>query len=53
MGRCMPGSQSRALMAEKEVIATQLLERGLTTSQIAVQLRCSRGFVRKVRDSVS
>jgi hypothetical protein len=37
-------------MAEKEEIAIKLLERGLTISQVAGQLRCSPFFVRKVRN---
>lgn len=36
-------------MAQKEMIARQLLNRGLTTTQIAAQLRCSPAFVRRVR----
>jgi DNA-binding CsgD family transcriptional regulator len=39
-------------MAEKEEVAIRLLERGLTTSQVAAQLRCSPFFVRKVRNSL-
>lgn len=53
MGRYMPRSQSRAVMAEKEQIAVELLKRGLTTSQIAAQLRCSPFFVRKVRNGMA
>ena len=49
MARYLPGSQSRATMAQKEMIARQLLNRGLTTTQIAAQLRCSPAFVRRVR----
>jgi DNA-binding NarL/FixJ family response regulator len=52
MGRCVPRSQTRALMAEKEQIALRLLQRGLTISQIAGQLRCSPFFVRKVRSEM-
>lgn len=53
MGRYMPRSQSRAIMAEKEEIAIKLLNRGLTTSQVAAQLRCSPFFVRKVRTAMT
>jgi DNA-binding NarL/FixJ family response regulator len=52
MARYTPGSQSRAVMAQKEVIAARLLGQGLTTSQVAVQLRCSPNFVRRVRSSL-
>ena len=52
MGRYMPRSQTRAVMAEKERIAAQLLRKGLTTTQVAAQLRCSPFFVRKVRSSL-
>lgn len=44
----IPGSQSRAVMQEKEKLAIQLYERGLTFRQISVQLNCSRQFVRRV-----
>lgn len=44
-----PGSQNRALLREKEAVAVQLIGRGLTTSQIAAQLRCSPFFVRRIR----
>jgi DNA-binding CsgD family transcriptional regulator len=50
MVRREPGSQSRALLAEKQRIAEQLLARGLTVTQICKQLRCSPAFVRNVRD---
>jgi DNA-binding CsgD family transcriptional regulator len=39
-------------MAQKEVIAARLLEKGLTTSQVAMQLRCSPNFVRRIRSSL-
>jgi transposase-like protein len=39
-------------MAEKERIARRLLRQGLTISQVAIQLRCSRGFVRKVKKAL-
>jgi transposase-like protein len=39
-------------MAEKEEIARRLLRQGLTTSQIAGQLRCSPFFVRRVRSKL-
>ena len=44
----IPGSQSRALMQEKEKLAIELHERGLTFRQISVQLNCSKQFVRRV-----
>lgn len=53
MGHYMPGSQSRACMAQKEQLATQLLSRGLRTSQVAAQLKCSQFFVRKIRNSLA
>jgi DNA-binding CsgD family transcriptional regulator len=40
-------------MAEKEEIAARLLRRGLTTNQVATQLRCSPFFVRKIRNSLA
>lgn len=50
MSHYTPGSQSRALLAEKERIATRLLGQGLTVTQICQQLRCSPYFVRRVRE---
>jgi len=47
-----PGSQSRAVMEEKEQVAIQLLAQGLTVSQISPQLKCSQAFVRRVRDQL-
>ena len=44
-----PGSQTRALVKEKEDIARQLLARGLTITQICAQLNCSRALVRRVK----
>jgi transposase-like protein len=49
MAHFAPGSQSRALMAEKERLAERLLAQGLTVSQISQQIRCSPHFVRRVR----
>lgn len=40
-------------MAQKEELAAQLLRRGLKTSQVAAQLRCSPFFVRKIRNSLN
>ena len=37
-------------MAQKEELAAQLVRRGLKTSQVAAQLRCSPFFVRKIRN---
>jgi transposase-like protein len=48
----IPGSQSRAVMEEKEQVAIQLLAQGLTVSQISPQLKCSQAFVRRVRDQL-
>jgi len=44
----IPGSQSRAVMQQKEKLAIELHERGLTFRQISVQLNCSKQFVRRV-----
>jgi orotate phosphoribosyltransferase-like protein len=44
----IPGSQSRAVMQEKEKLAIELYERGLTFRQIRLQLNCSSAFVRRV-----
>lgn len=49
MARYGPGSQTRALLDEKERIASRLLGQGLTVTQICRQLRCSPQFVRQVR----
>lgn len=53
MAHCMPGSQSKALLAEKEEVAIRLIGRGLTTAQIAAQLRCSTFFVRRIRRNLA
>jgi DNA-binding CsgD family transcriptional regulator len=53
MAHFAPGSQSRALMAEKERIAERLLAQGLTVTQISQQIRCSPHFVRQVRRKLS
>jgi FixJ family two-component response regulator len=45
----IPGSQSRTVMKEKEVLARRLIAQGLSNTQISVQLRCSTRFVRDVR----
>lgn len=44
----IPGSQQRSVLQEKENLARVLLGRGLTISQVAQQLRCSRQFVRRI-----
>jgi transposase len=49
MPRCFPGSQSQAVMKEKESVARYLTAQGLNNTQISVQLRCSAQFVRDVR----
>jgi DNA-binding CsgD family transcriptional regulator len=49
MAHYAPGSQTRALLDEKERIAERLLKQGLTVTQICKQLRCSPHFVRQVR----
>jgi transposase-like protein len=49
MAHYAPGSQTRALLDEKERIADRLLKQGLTVTQICKQLRCSPHFVRQVR----
>jgi hypothetical protein len=40
-------------MEQKKAVARQLLGRGLTVRQVAVQLRCSQSVVRRVRDEAS
>lgn len=52
MARYSPGSQSRSILEVKEELARRLLASGLTVSQVSVQLRCSKPFVRRVRDAV-
>jgi transposase-like protein len=49
MAHFAPGSQTRALLLEKERIAERLLKQGLTVTQVCKQLRCSPHFVRQVR----
>jgi hypothetical protein len=39
-------------MDQKEEIARRLLLSGLSVSQISLQLRCSKPFVRRVRDGL-
>jgi hypothetical protein len=39
-------------MKEKEQLAIQLLAQGLTVLQISLQLNCSQGFVRRLRDQL-
>jgi transposase-like protein len=53
MTRYAPGSQSRAMLAEKERLAGRLLDQGLTVTQICQQLRCSPHFVRQTRQKLS
>lgn len=52
MARYSPGSQSRSLMEQKEEIARRLLAAGLSVSQVSMQLRCSKPFVRRVREEL-
>lgn len=52
MARYAPGSQSRSVMDQKEEIARRLLLSGLSVSQVSLQLRCSKPFVRRVRDGL-
>lgn len=52
VARYAPGSQSRIVMDQKEEIARRLLLSGLSVSQISLQLRCSKPFVRRVRDGL-
>jgi DNA-binding CsgD family transcriptional regulator len=52
MAHFAPGSQTRALLEEKERIAERLLKQGLTVAQICAQLRCSPHFVRQIRQRV-
>ncbi len=49
MARLRPQSQTREVMTRKREIARELLARGLSVSQITVQLNCSAHFVRAVR----
>ena len=53
MAHFAPGSQSHAVLQEKQRIAERLLRQGLTVSQICAQLRCSPHFVRQVRQRVA
>lgn len=50
MAHYAPGSQTRAVLLEKQRIAERLLRQGLTVTQVCKQLRCSPHFVRQVRD---
>lgn len=49
MAHYSPGSQTRALLEEKQRIAERLLRQGLSVSQVSMQLRCSPHFVRQIR----
>lgn len=53
MAHYAPGSQTRALLDEKERLAARLLTQGLTVTQICKQLRCSPYFVRQARERMS
>jgi len=50
VARYAPGSQSRSVMEQKEDLARRLLASGLSVSQVSAQLRCSKPFVRRVRN---
>jgi transposase-like protein len=50
MSHYAPGSQTRALLDEKQRVAARLLSQGLTVTQICKQLRCSPYFVRQARE---
>ena len=52
MSRYAPQSQTRALMRQKRELAQRLLAHGLTVTQVAQQLRCSRYFVQQAREFV-
>jgi hypothetical protein len=49
----IPGTQSRAVMNEKERQVRELLNRGLTITQVTEQMHCSRGFVKRIRKEMS
>ncbi len=53
MSHYAPGSQTRALLDEKERLAARLLGQGLTVTQICKQLRCSPYFVRQARERMA
>jgi hypothetical protein len=38
------------VLEQKEELARRLLASGLTVTQVSAQLRCSKPFVRRVRD---
>jgi DNA-binding NarL/FixJ family response regulator len=52
MTRYAPQSQTFAQLEQKRALIRDLLARGLTVTQIAAQLRCSPGLVRRVRSEV-
>jgi DNA-binding NarL/FixJ family response regulator len=52
MAHYAPGSQTRALLDEKQRLAARLLAQGLTVTQICKQLRCSPYFVRQAREKM-
>ncbi|HEX6508751.1 MAG TPA: helix-turn-helix domain-containing protein [Chloroflexota bacterium] len=52
MAHYAPGSQTRALLDEKQRLAARLLAQGLTVTQICKQLRCSPYFVRQAREKL-
>jgi transposase-like protein len=39
-------------MEQKEEMARRLLSRGLSVSQVSLQLRCSKPFVRRIRNQL-
>ncbi len=46
------GSQAEAVIQQKREIARRLIAQGLTTRQIQVQLRCSPGVIRQLRQQM-
>lgn len=52
MTHCSPRTQTRDLLDEKERIARRLLASGLTSQQVRAQLRCSRGFLARIRSEL-
>lgn len=53
MAHCAPRTQTHDLLLEKERIARKLLEQGLSNQQVRAQLRCSRGFLARIRQELA
>ena len=49
MARGYPQFQTRAVLQEKAALVHRLLGSGLTVQQISTQLRCSYGFVQRIK----